>query len=53
MQIYGLCFVIENEVKPIPLQHVVVKANIVDMITEVTINQTYKNVEKDTIEALY
>ncbi|CAG8558080.1 9226_t:CDS:10 [Funneliformis caledonium] len=53
MQIYGLCFVIENEVKPIPLQHVVVKANIVDMITEVTINQTYKNIEKDTIEALY
>ncbi|CAI2197555.1 11552_t:CDS:2, partial [Funneliformis geosporum] len=34
MLIYGLCFVIDNEIKPIPLQHVVVKANIVDMIAE-------------------
>ncbi|CAG8476693.1 11290_t:CDS:10 [Funneliformis mosseae] len=53
MQIFGLCFIIEKEVKPIPLQNVVVKADIVDMISEVTISQTYKNVEKDTIEALY
>ena len=27
MQIYGLCFVVEQEVKPIPLQNVVVEAN--------------------------
>jgi hypothetical protein len=27
MQIYGLCFIAEREVKPIPLQNVVVEAN--------------------------
>ncbi|PKY60025.1 VIT-domain-containing protein [Rhizophagus irregularis] len=53
MQIYGLCCVIENKETPIPLQNVVVEANIVDMITEVTICQTYKNIEKDPIEARY
>ncbi|GBB97529.1 hypothetical protein RclHR1_00300008 [Rhizophagus clarus] len=53
MQIYGLCCVIENKETPIPLQNVVVEANIVDMITEVTISQTYKNIEKDPIEARY
>ncbi|RGB40839.1 von Willebrand factor type A domain-containing protein [Rhizophagus diaphanus] len=53
MQIYGLCFVVERELKPIPLQNVAVEATIVDMIAEVTISQTYKNVEKNTIEALY
>ncbi|RIA91047.1 hypothetical protein C1645_822529 [Glomus cerebriforme] len=52
MQIYGLCF-IEQVVKPIPLQNVIIEANVVDMIAEVTIGQTYKNIEKDTIEALY
>ncbi|GES73071.1 von Willebrand factor A domain-containing protein DDB_G0267758-like [Rhizophagus clarus] len=75
MQIYGLYFIVEQEIKPIPLQNVVVEANIVDMIAEgslnryyyvlfilfdfllfivkVTISQNYKNIEKDTIEALY
>ncbi|CAB4415909.1 unnamed protein product [Rhizophagus irregularis] len=53
MQIYGLCFIVEQEIKPIPLQNVTVEANIVDMIAEVTISQSYKNIEKDTIEALY
>ncbi|PKK77689.1 hypothetical protein RhiirC2_675649 [Rhizophagus irregularis] len=53
MQIYGLCFIVEQEIKPIPLQNVTVEANIVDMIAEVTISQAYKNIEKDTIEALY
>ncbi|CAB4415908.1 unnamed protein product [Rhizophagus irregularis] len=52
MQIYGLCFIGQG-VTPIPLQNVVVEANVVDMIAEVTISQTYKNVEKDTIEAFY
>ncbi|GBB90906.1 hypothetical protein RclHR1_00180044 [Rhizophagus clarus] len=52
MQIYGLCF-IEYGVKPIPLRNVVVEANVVDMIAEVTISQTYKNFEKNTIEAFY
>lgn len=27
MQIYGLCFVVERELKPIPLQNVAVEAN--------------------------
>ncbi|PKK65378.1 hypothetical protein RhiirC2_786242 [Rhizophagus irregularis] len=53
MQFYGLCCVIKNKETPIPLHNVVVKANIVDMITEVTICQTYKNIEKDPIEARY
>ncbi|PKC76294.1 hypothetical protein RhiirA1_528033 [Rhizophagus irregularis] len=53
MQIYGLCFIVEQEIKPIPLQNVAVEANIVDMIAEVTISQVYKNIEEDTIEALY
>ncbi|CAG8833583.1 27_t:CDS:2, partial [Racocetra persica] len=38
---------------PVPLQNVSVEANIVDMIAETTVCQTYKNVEKDTIEAIY
>ncbi|PKC07959.1 hypothetical protein RhiirA5_500298 [Rhizophagus irregularis] len=53
MQIYGLCFIVEQEIEPIPLQNVAVEANIVDMIAEVTISQVYKNIEEDTIEALY
>ncbi|CAJ0876750.1 12751_t:CDS:2, partial [Entrophospora sp. SA101] len=39
--------------KLIPLQNVKVEANIVDMIAEVVIYQTYKNVEDKNIEALY
>ncbi|PKB99135.1 hypothetical protein RhiirA5_366606 [Rhizophagus irregularis] len=42
MQIYGLCCVIENKETPIPLQNVVVEANIVDMITEDPIEARYK-----------
>ncbi|CAG8750898.1 18820_t:CDS:2, partial [Racocetra persica] len=38
---------------PVPLQNVSVEANIVDMIAETTVCQTYKNVEKDSIEAIY
>ncbi|CAG8822282.1 22264_t:CDS:2, partial [Cetraspora pellucida] len=38
---------------PIPLQNVSVEANIVDMIAETMVCQTYKNVEKDAIEAIY
>ncbi|RIA99410.1 von Willebrand factor type A domain-containing protein [Glomus cerebriforme] len=53
MQIYGLIYVIKEKETSIPLQNVVVEANVVDMITEVTISQTYKNVEKTPIEALY
>ncbi|RIA99005.1 hypothetical protein C1645_557241 [Glomus cerebriforme] len=53
MQICGLYYIIEEKEIPIPLQNVVVEANVVDMISEVTISQTYKNVEKDPIEAQY
>ncbi|CAG8486167.1 23669_t:CDS:10 [Cetraspora pellucida] len=38
---------------PVPLQDVSVDANIVDMIAETTVCQTYKNVEQNTIEAIY
>ncbi|CAG8749560.1 11800_t:CDS:2, partial [Funneliformis caledonium] len=53
MQIHGLCFMLEQKVNPIPLQNVVIEANIVDMIAEVAIIQTYKVAEKNTIEAFY
>ncbi|KAF0469430.1 vWA-like protein [Gigaspora margarita] len=53
MQLYGLIFVIEDCSYPVPLQNVSVEANIVDMITETTVCQTYKNVEQNTIEAIY
>ncbi|CAG8686542.1 9812_t:CDS:2, partial [Ambispora gerdemannii] len=38
---------------PVPLQNVQVEANVVDMIAEVKISQTYKNIEKNTIDASY
>ncbi|KAF0469433.1 von willebrand domain-containing protein [Gigaspora margarita] len=53
MQLYGLIFVIEDSSCPVPLQNVSVEANIVDMIAETTVCQTYKNVEQNTIEAIY
>ncbi|CAG8720878.1 1303_t:CDS:2, partial [Acaulospora morrowiae] len=40
MQIFGLVY---EEIKPVPLQNVKVEANVVDMIAEVIIQQTYKN----------
>ncbi|KAF0432278.1 von willebrand domain-containing protein [Gigaspora margarita] len=53
MQLCGLIFVLEECSYPVPLQDVSVEANIVDMIAETTVCQTYKNVEKNTIEAIY
>ncbi|CAG8589419.1 352_t:CDS:2 [Dentiscutata erythropus] len=53
MQLYGLICIIEDREKPVPLQNVSVEANIVDMIAETTVCQTYKNVEQNTIEAIY
>ncbi|CAG8803140.1 10955_t:CDS:2, partial [Cetraspora pellucida] len=53
MQLYGLVFIIEGQQNPVPLQNVSVESNIVDMIAETTVCQTYKNVEKDSIEAIY
>ncbi|RGB40835.1 VIT domain-containing protein [Rhizophagus diaphanus] len=53
MSTYGLCFSTEIGINPIPLRNVIIGAKIVDMIAEVTIRQTYKNVERDTIEAFY
>ncbi|CAG8726389.1 8910_t:CDS:10 [Dentiscutata erythropus] len=52
MQAYGLLYA-ANDSMPVPLQNVSAEANIVDMIAEVTVCQTYKNVEHDTIEAIY
>ncbi|RIB10468.1 von Willebrand factor type A domain-containing protein [Gigaspora rosea] len=53
MQLCGLIFVVEECSYPVPLQDVSVEANIVDMIAETTVCQTYKNVEQNTIEAIY
>ncbi|RHZ83023.1 hypothetical protein Glove_100g22 [Diversispora epigaea] len=54
MQIYGLIYILDNnEPQLLALQNVSVKANIVDMISEVQICQTYKNTTSETIEALY
>ncbi|CAG8656935.1 38184_t:CDS:10 [Gigaspora margarita] len=53
MQLYGLIFVIEDCSCPVPLQNVLVEANIIDMIAETMVCQTYKNVEQNTIEAIY
>ncbi|KAF0432273.1 von willebrand domain-containing protein [Gigaspora margarita] len=46
MQLCGLIFVVEEYSYPVPLQDVSVEAN-------TTVCQTYKNVEKNTIEAIY
>ncbi|CAG8480689.1 14274_t:CDS:2 [Acaulospora colombiana] len=52
--IFGLCYsVLGQESKPVPLKNVVVEANVVDMIAEVAISQTYINVEENSIEAIY
>ncbi|CAG8681413.1 12098_t:CDS:2, partial [Ambispora gerdemannii] len=59
MEIYGLVFIpsTNNESRsidtPVPLQNVQVEANVVDMIAEVKISQTYKNIEKNSIDASY
>ncbi|CAG8529990.1 13054_t:CDS:2 [Ambispora leptoticha] len=59
MQIFGLIFipttddVSKNIDTPVPLQNVQVEANVIDMIAEVKILQTYKNIEKCTIDATY
>ncbi|CAG8717849.1 30154_t:CDS:2 [Gigaspora margarita] len=45
MPLYGLLYVANNSI-PVPLQNVSAEANI-------TVCQTYKNVENDTIEAIY
>ncbi|CAG8573614.1 26220_t:CDS:2 [Dentiscutata erythropus] len=46
MQPYGLTFIAEDCSFPVPLQNVSVEAN-------TTVCQTYKNVEQNTIEAIY
>ncbi|CAG8690386.1 43934_t:CDS:2 [Gigaspora margarita] len=53
MQIYGLIYVANYHPCPVPLQNVSVEANIVDMIAETTVYQTYKNIESNPIEAFY
>ena len=52
--IWGL--IIENrdrEPTPVPLTGVSVKANVIDLVAEVTIEQRYVNNEKQPIEAVY
>ncbi|RIB25180.1 hypothetical protein C2G38_2068169 [Gigaspora rosea] len=46
MQIYGLIYVANYHPCPVPLQNVSVEAN-------TTVYQTYKNIESNSIEALY
>ncbi|KAG9290419.1 hypothetical protein G9A89_007150 [Geosiphon pyriformis] len=55
MQLYGLIYHVESTTEEalVPLQNVAVEANIVDMISEVTISQTYKNLEEHIIDASY
>ncbi|RHZ82643.1 hypothetical protein Glove_106g24 [Diversispora epigaea] len=54
MQLYGLIYVLDDdEPELLALQNVSVEANVVDMISEVEICQTYKNTTSKTIEALY
>ncbi|RHZ62223.1 hypothetical protein Glove_341g18 [Diversispora epigaea] len=54
MFICGLTYILDNnEPKLLALENVSVEANIVDMISEVKICQTYKNTTSKTIEALY
>ncbi|KAF0496472.1 von willebrand domain-containing protein [Gigaspora margarita] len=52
IQVYGLLYDANNSF-PIPLQKVSAEVNIVDMIAQATISQTYKNIENETIEAIY
>ncbi|RIB15448.1 hypothetical protein C2G38_1579317 [Gigaspora rosea] len=52
IQVYGLLYDANNSI-PIPLQKVSAEVNIVDMIAQVTVSQTYKNIENETIEAIY
>ncbi|RIA94775.1 hypothetical protein C1645_759275 [Glomus cerebriforme] len=56
MQLYGLFSISEQyaqQYKPILLQNVKVLANVIDMISEVTIYQTYIYVESNQIQAIY
>ncbi|CAB5392856.1 unnamed protein product [Rhizophagus irregularis] len=57
MQLYGLFSISEQQYiqqyKPIILQNVKVLANVIDMISEVTIHQTYKYIESNQIQAVY
>ncbi|RIB23991.1 hypothetical protein C2G38_2139476 [Gigaspora rosea] len=53
MQIYGLVYFQDYHPYSVPLQNVSVEANIVDMIAETTVCQTYKNIESNSIEAIY
>ncbi|CAG8733017.1 22368_t:CDS:2, partial [Dentiscutata erythropus] len=48
-----LIFTEGKDYKPVPLQKVEVNAHVVDMIAEVNILQTYKNLEEKDIEAIY
>ncbi|RIA95817.1 von Willebrand factor type A domain-containing protein, partial [Glomus cerebriforme] len=48
-----MSFGLTHKQLPIPLQNVSVEAYVVDMIAEVKITQTYKNVETDIIQATY
>ncbi|PKY37778.1 hypothetical protein RhiirA4_438907 [Rhizophagus irregularis] len=50
---FGLTYLHYNRLLPVSLQNVSAEAYVVDMIAEVKITQTYKNVETDVIKATY
>ncbi|PKK74555.1 hypothetical protein RhiirC2_863772 [Rhizophagus irregularis] len=50
---FGLTYSHYNRLLPVSLQNVSAEAYVVDMIAEVKITQTYKNVETDVIKATY
>ena len=44
---------LENDVVPIPLQDVKIEAKIVDFVSEITVSQSYVNVEINPVEVVY
>ncbi|GES87009.1 von Willebrand factor A domain-containing protein DDB_G0267758-like [Rhizophagus clarus] len=50
---FGLTYSLYNKLLPVSLRNVSVEAYVVDMIAEVKVIQTYKNVETSTIKASY
>ncbi|RUO95669.1 vault protein inter-alpha-trypsin domain-containing protein [Jimgerdemannia flammicorona] len=55
MQLHGLLYFVEDVLQPqaLPLQNVHVKVEIIDMVAQVKLSQTYSNASTSTIEAIY
>ena len=43
----------QDDVVPVPLQDVKINAKIVDFVSEITVTQSFVNVENNPIEAVY